>query len=300
MNQTTQSAPDLVGTEFVITRKYDAPRELVWLACTDGKHVAQWWGPRGFSAPVCEWDAKPGNKIYVIMRAPGGTDYPMGGRFLEVSAPERLVTITGPLDDQGNLMFEFHHTLTLVEEDGKTELTMRSRLIKVVAAESARYIGGFEAGMTQSLERLADLLEKAPFTIERVFDAPVELVWRAITDKEDMKRWYFDIPGFQPEVGCEFEFVVEHEGATYAHRCKVTEVIPQKKIAYTWRYAGHEGNSLVTFELFAEGAKTKLKLTHEGLETFPKTPQFARKNFMGGWTHIIGSSLKDYLAPTSR
>ena len=78
-------------------------------------------------------------------------------------------------------------------------------------------------------------------------------------------------------------------------------MIPQRKIAYTWRYEGHEGNSLVRFELFADGDKTRLKLTHEGLETFPKTPSFARKNFLEGWTKIIGSSLKEFLetaAPT--
>jgi uncharacterized protein YndB with AHSA1/START domain len=155
---------NLVGKEFVITREYAAPRELVWLACTDAKHLAQWWGPRGFSAPVCEWDAQPGNKIYVVMRAPDGTRYPMGGEFLEVVAPEKLVTLTGALDDKGDLMFEFRHTLTLVEQNGKTKLTMRSRLMKVIAPDAAKYIGGFEAGMTQSLERLTDVVEKIPFT----------------------------------------------------------------------------------------------------------------------------------------
>jgi uncharacterized protein YndB with AHSA1/START domain len=284
---------NLVGQEFVITREYAAPRELVWLACTEAEHLAQWWGPRGFSAPVCEWDAKPGNKIYVVMRAPNGTDFPMGGQFHEVLAPEKLVTTTGALDDQGELMFEFRHTLTLVEQDGKTKLTMRSRLLKVNSPDAAKYIGGFEAGMGQSLERLTEVVEKIPFTIEQIFDAPVALVWRALTTPADLSRWYFDLINFRPEVGCDFHFVVEHEGNTYDHRCKVTEVIPQKKIAYTWRYHGHGGNSLVTFELFADGGKTKLKLTHEGLETFPKTPQFARKNFVRGWTGLIGSELSD-------
>jgi uncharacterized protein YndB with AHSA1/START domain len=86
---------------------------------------------------------------------------------------------------------------------------------------------------------------------------------------------------------------------TYHHLCKITEVVPQKKLAYTWRYKGHEGNSLVTFELFGDGDKTRLKLAHEGLETFPKTPSFARKSFVQGWTQIIGSSLKDFLETTS-
>ena len=151
---------NLVGTEFVITREYDAPRELVWLACTEARHLAQWWGPRGFTVPVCEWNAQPGNKIYVIMRAPDGTRYPMGGEFLEVVPPEKLVTLTGALDDKVGMMFEFGQTLTLVEQDGKTKLTMRSRLMKVIAPDAAKYIGGFEAGMTQSLERLAELLTR--------------------------------------------------------------------------------------------------------------------------------------------
>ena len=81
----------------------------------------------------------------------------------------------------------------------------------------------------------------------------------------------------------------------YHHLCKITEVIPQKKLAYTWRYQGYEGDSLVTFELFADGGRTRLKLMHEGLETFPKLPSFARESFMTGWTEIVGSSLKKFL-----
>jgi uncharacterized protein YndB with AHSA1/START domain len=131
--------------------------------------------------------------------------------------------------------------------------------------------------------------------VERTFSAAPERIWKALTDVEEIRRWYFDLKEFKPEVGFEFEFTVEHEGVKYDHRCKVTEVIPQKKLAYTWRYKGHEGDSLVTFELFADGDKTRLKLTHEGLETFPKTPSFARKSFMEGWTQIIGSSLKEFV-----
>jgi uncharacterized protein YndB with AHSA1/START domain len=131
--------------------------------------------------------------------------------------------------------------------------------------------------------------------IERTFNAPVAKVWNAITDGDEMRQWYFDLKEFKPVVGFEFEFVVEHERMTYHHLCKVTEVIPQKKIAYTWRYKGHDGDSLVTFQLSADGDKTRLKLTHEGLETFPKTPAFARENFLKGWTEIIGSELKQFV-----
>jgi uncharacterized protein YndB with AHSA1/START domain len=136
--------------------------------------------------------------------------------------------------------------------------------------------------------------------IERTFNAAVARVWEALTDADEMRVWYFDLKEFKPEVGFEFEFTVEHEGTRYHHLCKITEVIPQKKIAYTWRYAGEEGDSLVTFELFPEGDKTRLKLTHEGLETFPKLPAFARTNFEKGWTEIIGSSLKQYVEENKR
>ena len=134
-----------------------------------------------------------------------------------------------------------------------------------------------------------------PLVIERTFNAPIAQVWKALTDADEMRHWYFDLKEFKPQVGFEFQFVVEHEGNKYDHRCKVTEALPQKKLAYTWRYEGQPGDSLVTFELFAEGDETRLKLTHEGLETFPKLPAYARENFIKGWTEILGSSLKDYL-----
>ena len=131
--------------------------------------------------------------------------------------------------------------------------------------------------------------------LERTLNATVAQVWKALTDVDQMREWYFDLKEFKPQVGFEFGFVVEHEGNAYDHRCRITEVIPQEKISYTWRYHGHEGDSLVTFELFPEGEKTRLKLTHEGLDTFPKTAAFAREKFEAGWTAIIGTDLKEFV-----
>lgn len=137
-----------------------------------------------------------------------------------------------------------------------------------------------------------------PFVIERVYNAPIEKVWSAITNVNEMKKWYFDVPMFKPEVGNLFSFSGgPDEGKQYLHLCEVKEIVEGQKISYTWRYDGYEGNSLVTFELFKEGTKTRLKLTHDGLDTFPATnPDLARKNFEMGWTEIIGNSLSNYLA----
>jgi uncharacterized protein YndB with AHSA1/START domain len=135
-----------------------------------------------------------------------------------------------------------------------------------------------------------------PLVIEKTLNAPAPRVWKAITDAGQMKRWYFDIPDFRPEVGFEFEFTVEHEGKVYTHLCKVNEADFNKKLSYSWRYSEYPGDSEVTFELFTEGDKTRLKLTHKGLHTFPSdNPDFGVASFTAGWNEIIGKSLPEYL-----
>ena len=278
-------------------REFDAPRELVFKAWTDPKRVAQWWGPHGFTNPVCEWDARAGKIIHVVMRAPDGAEHPMGGKFREIVAPKRLVFTANVPDGKGGVLFEFLHDITFAEKNGKTILTVRSQVTKTTA-EANKFIGGFEAGMTQSLERLAEFVaaNPPPLVIERTLNAPVAKVWSALTNKEEIHQWSFEMKEFKPEVGFEFEFYGEKDGMKYFHRCVITEAIPRKKLAYTWRYEGHEGNSLAsTFELFATGRGTRLRLTHEGLESFPKTPAFVRENFVEGWTMIIGSMLKEHV-----
>ncbi len=134
------------------------------------------------------------------------------------------------------------------------------------------------------------------FTIERTFDAPIQTLWKAITDKSEMKKWYFDLAEFKPELDFEFQFTGGHEdGIQYLHLCKVTEVIAGRKITYSWRYDGYPGISYVTFELFEQGSETSLVLTHAGLESFDtNNPDFAKENFAEGWNQIINNSLFQY------
>jgi uncharacterized protein YndB with AHSA1/START domain len=138
-------------------------------------------------------------------------------------------------------------------------------------------------------------MEHKPIIVERVYNAPLSKVWKAITDKSEMKKWYFDLAEFKPEVGFKFQFLGGTEDNQYLHLCEITEVVPENILTYSWRYDGYEGNSFVTFELFEEGNKTRLKLTHSNLETFPNKPDFAKSNFEQGWDEIINTSLKDYL-----
>ncbi|MGS2739370.1 SRPBCC family protein [Sinomicrobium sp. M5D2P17] len=139
-------------------------------------------------------------------------------------------------------------------------------------------------------------MKNSPLIIERIFNAPIEKVWKALTDKDHMKQWYFDLEEFSLEVGFEFSFMAGKDEKKYLHLCKITEVIENKKIAYTWRYKGYAGNSQVIFELFPEGDRTKLRLTHEGLETFPESnPDLSRENFNYGWTYFIGTALLKFI-----
>lgn len=143
-------------------------------------------------------------------------------------------------------------------------------------------------------------MKSEPFVIERTLNAPAERVWNAITDKDQMKQWYFDLAEFKPEAGFEFSFEGGPDAETrYVHVCKITRVEYGKTLQYSWRYDGYAGNSFVTFELSSEGSNTKLKLTHEGLETFPSdNKDFAKEDFVEGWTHLIGKALKDYVEKT--
>jgi uncharacterized protein YndB with AHSA1/START domain len=148
----------------------------------------------------------------------------------------------------------------------------------------------------QTIQKIKQMSEQ-PFMIERVFDVPITTLWDALTKNEQMKKWYFNMADFKPVIGFEFQFTgTTEENTEYLHLCRVTEVIPAKKLAYSWRYDGYPGISIVTFELTVEGGKTRLKLTHAGLESFASAGRdFAKENFAMGWTSILDKSLKGFV-----
>lgn len=141
------------------------------------------------------------------------------------------------------------------------------------------------------------MMDTAPIVMERTYSAPVEKVWKAITDPALMKQWYFDLPDFKPEVGCKFQFWGGDEHKQFLHLCEVKEVVENKKLSHSWRYDGYPGDSLVTWELFEEGRQTRVVLTHEGLESFQGDvyPELAKNNFLMGWTDIVGKLLKEFV-----
>jgi len=139
-----------------------------------------------------------------------------------------------------------------------------------------------------------------PLIVERIFNAPVDKVWKAITDKNHIQEWLFEIEELRLEPGFEFQFVAGKGNVNYLVLCKVIEVIKGRKFSYSWRYEGFRGDSQVTFELFPEADGTRLKLTHAGLETFPMSkPGFLNGYFQPEWDAYINTRLKNALGRTN-
>ena len=136
----------------------------------------------------------------------------------------------------------------------------------------------------------------SPIVVQRLLYAPAAAVWQAITDADAMRHWYFNLPAFNAEVGFRFQFTGGPEARQYLHRCEVTDVVPGRRLTYSWRYDGYPGISYVTFGLEPQGEATALTLTHTGLETIsPGHADFARSNFEAGWDDIINRMLKEYV-----
>ena len=144
-------------TEVTLTRIFDAPRDLVWKAWTDPAMLARWWGPHGFTNPRCEADVRAGGKILIHMRAPDGTVFPMTGTFDEVAEPECLVFRAVPIDDNGAALLESLTTVTFHDLGGRTKVIVHASAAPLQPVAD-QMLKGMEAGWTQSLERLAELV----------------------------------------------------------------------------------------------------------------------------------------------
>ena len=149
----------MADREIVMTRVFDAPRELVFEAWTDPEQVVQWWGPFGFTTTIHEMEVRPGGVWRFVMHGPDGTDYDNHVVFDEVVKPERLVYRHGGGEE--NDIKEFRVTVNFDEDaGGKTRLTLR--LVAESPAERDRMVefGALEGGK-QTLERLAEHLAKS-------------------------------------------------------------------------------------------------------------------------------------------
>jgi uncharacterized protein YndB with AHSA1/START domain len=185
--------PREAGKEITLTRTFDAPRELVFKAWSESERLRQWWGPRGFTNPVCEVDARAGGALKIHMRGPTGAIYPFVGTFDAVTPPERISFTGNALEDTGQPLFETVTTVTFAEAAGQTKMTVHQRVTKIFNPMAAASLAGMDEGWSQTLDRMGEEVVASSskhFAIERTFNAPRALVWKTLTEPERLKRWW--------------------------------------------------------------------------------------------------------------
>lgn len=191
---TSKTAVKVEGRELIISRSFHASRELVFKAWTDPKHLPQWWGPKQFTTTVQEINIQPGGVWRYVMHGPDGNDYNNKITFIKVESPEYLEYAHGDdTDDE-----QFRVTVTFGQEGQSTQLTMRMQFKSIEELEqSVKQYGAIE-GAQSTLDRLEVQLPKImltkaqgqAFMLERIFDAPKELVFKAFSEAEHLKNWW--------------------------------------------------------------------------------------------------------------
>lgn len=310
---TVTKEPD--GYKVVFERVLNHPVEKVWEAITDPKQMKYWFTD-------IEIDFKPGGQIIFKFRDDAKSlSY---GKVVSIEPPHKFVwtweeeLAVWELKEISKKQTQLTFTYSKLPKDYAVNApagfhSLLDRLKERLDGSNTIYPFGTEGnGPAQIILKVKyasnifnshpEAVNNEPVVVERILDAPVATVWKAITDKQQMKEWYFDLDEFELREGFEFRFAGQgHKGEQYMHICTLTEIIPEQRLQYSWQYEKLPGFSVVTFDLTALDGRTKLKLTHHGLETFPKdNADFARSSFNEGWNHIIGASLEDYLNQQKR
>jgi uncharacterized protein YndB with AHSA1/START domain len=152
--------PNDVSRELHLKRVFAAPRDVVFGAWSDPEIVAKWWGPKHFTSTVKKWEAHSGGEIHVIMHAPGGVDYPMGGKFIEVYPPYRFHFISSALDKDGKAIFEIWNSVFFEEVEDGTQITLDVHVMS--ETETAEmYLKGMNEGWKLTLDKLEELLNSS-------------------------------------------------------------------------------------------------------------------------------------------
>jgi len=252
----SQKLPDINNTqdrEMVITRLINAPRELVFKAWTDPDHIAEWWGPKGFSNTIHSMEVRKDGLWDFIMHGPDGTDYINKIIYLEIDEPARLVYSHS---DDGAM--HFLDIVTFEQVGDKTRVTLKIIFHTTeIRDQIMREVGAIEGG-NQTLDRLERYLADSAATddglyISRVFDAPRELVFKAWSDPELAKKWWGPRAYSAPVAKMDFRVGGKYllcmrgphpsggEGDLYS--CGVyKEIIPGERIVCTDSFADEHGN----------------------------------------------------------
>jgi len=271
---------------LTLTRVLNAPRSLVFKLWTDPLHLGQWWGPAGFTNPVCELDLRVHGEIRIDMRAPDGAIYPMAGAFREIVEPERLVFTAAALNQNGKPYFENLNTVTFDEFEGnRTLLTVHVQVLWS-SPEAEPALSGMSMGWSMTLDRLNDHLTQPAepagreISASRLYKAPRELVWRMWTEEEHIRHWWGP-NGFTTTIhhmdvrpGGEWRLTLHGpDGTDYPNHKVYEEVVPEERLIIrhvVWpphrmyiHFANAEDGALVSVRMLFDQTADRDKLVAE-------------------------------------
>lgn len=281
--------------ELVITRIFDAPRDLIWKAWTDPEHFKRWWGPKNFTSPVSRIDLREGGKFLGCMRSPEGTEYWSTGVYREIVPLERLVVTDSFSDEKGNVVPASHYgmpgdwplellvTVTFEEIGDKTKMILRH-----VGIPSGKMSDDTQAGWNESFDKLAEsLATKTGLTIvaepgkqeiifTRIFDAPRERVFKAYTDPALIPKWWgpkrytTTVDKMDVRPGGIWRYVHrDAAGNEFGFHGVYHEVLSPERLVGTFEFEGMPGHVELDTAIFEElGGKTKLtgKAVYQSVE----------------------------------
>jgi uncharacterized protein YndB with AHSA1/START domain len=157
----TPKSDDLLRAprELVLTSMVAAERVLVWRLWTEARHLAEWWGPHGFTNPECAIEARPGGRLRILMRSPDGEEYLNVGTVRVADAPERLVFTIALLNPDGSRRLENLTTVELADRGPETAVTVRVQVL-FVTPDARESVAGMSDGWSESLARLSEIITR--------------------------------------------------------------------------------------------------------------------------------------------
>ncbi|MGH7049188.1 MAG: SRPBCC family protein [Acetobacteraceae bacterium] len=302
--------------EFRLSRHFAAPPALVFKAWTSSRHVRRWFCPAEFT--VTEARVQPGHgdgPFEVTMQGPNGVRHAMRGRFTEVAPFTRLAIEMAVTDEKGQALFSALTRVALAEEKGGTRMDL-VQSYSLLDPAALWMIEGAGEGWRQTLDRLPALLSEmakeaaersavhAIFRLERLYDAPVARVWKALTDEQAKAKW-FGAPA------CEWALIERQMDVRVHGRERLKgrwkggvvstfdalyhDVIPNQRLIYSYEMHLDERKisvSLATIGLSGEGARTRLTVTEQGAFLDGYDDSGSREHGTGLLLEALGASLE--------
>ena len=284
MQQSRRKAENPTDRQIVTVRLIAAPRPLVWQVWTDSKHITHWWGPRGFSTTTQSMDLRPGGIWRFVMHGPDGTDYGNRITFLEVEEPRRLV-YRHEGTDAATQQVVFISTVTFVEKEGKTEVTLAAEFPSAAERDHVAEKYGAVEGGRQTLERLAEHVasllggerrelavttpSEREIVLRRSFGAPAAVVWDVITKPEHVRQWYgcgtmtMALCEIDLQVGGRWRYLLRMpDGSEHGFHGVYQEIEPPRRLVSTEVYEPFpDAEAVVTVTLDERDGRTDLTST---------------------------------------